>query len=60
LSNDEAELSEKAADLIRLRGARLDEALPDAVQRQGRLLLDVFDRHKPHVRSRKLRTRVSL
>jgi len=35
LSNDEAELSEKAADLIRLRGARLDEALPDAVQRQG-------------------------
>jgi len=35
--------------LISLRGARLHEALTHTVQHQDRLLLNVLDRHKPHV-----------
>src|SRR5256885_6320854 len=49
LRNHEAHLAQKAPDLVGLRRACLDEALPDPVQRQHRLLLDALDRYKPHV-----------
>src|SRR5687768_10153810 len=50
LRHDEAELAQKPADLIRLRGARPYESLPNPVQRQVGLLLDVLHRDEAHVR----------
>ncbi len=51
LRNDEAKLAEQAANLIGLRRTRLHEALANPVQCQHRLLLNILDRHKAHVRS---------
>jgi hypothetical protein len=51
LGYNKAKLCEKAADLVCLRGARLHKALAYPVQRQHRLLLNVLDRYKAHVRS---------
>jgi len=49
LGDDEAVLGQQPPDLVRLRGARLDEALAGAVQGQHRLLPGVLDRHEAHV-----------
>src|SRR5262245_25890114 len=51
LGHHHAELAEQAPDLVGLRSARLNEALPHTVERQYGLLFDTFDWHEAHVRS---------
>src|SRR3954447_13119295 len=46
-----SELAETAADQIGEHGLLLDEDFPGAVERESRLLLDRFDRRKPHCRT---------
>ena len=46
-----SELAETAADQIGEHGLLLDQDFPGAVERESRLLLDRFDRRKPHRRT---------
>jgi hypothetical protein len=48
LGEDHAILAQKSADLMDQRGAGFDEALPHPMQGLEILLLQLFDRHKPH------------
>lgn len=43
LRDDDSELAERAADLVRLRGTRTHKLLSDPLQGEDRLLLDVLD-----------------
>ena len=46
-----SELAETAADQVGEHGLLLDEDFPGAMERESRLLLDRFDRRKPHCRT---------
>jgi hypothetical protein len=47
----DAELAEQSADAVKRGGALFDKPLAGAVHHQARLLLDIFERHEPHVRA---------
>ncbi len=51
LRQDQSEFTQQAANLVGLRRSRLHQPLPHPVQRQHRLLLNILDRHEPHVRT---------
>src|SRR5215208_6185127 len=48
---DNSELAEAAADQIGEHGLLLDQDFPGAMEHESRLLLDRFDRRKPHCRT---------
>ncbi len=50
LWDDQPEFTKKTADLVGLGSARLHKTLTDPVQCQNRLLLNVLDRNKTHIR----------
>lgn len=52
LREGKAVFGQQPANLVGLRRARLDEALPGAMHAEDRLLLNVLDRHRRHVRPR--------
>ena len=51
LGNDQTKLTELPTGLVCLRRASSKKSLPYPMQREERLLLDIFDRNKAHVRS---------
>ena len=51
LRDDQTKLCQQTPNLIGLGGSGFDKALPNGVQCQDALLLDVLDRHKAHVGS---------
>jgi hypothetical protein len=52
LGNDYPVLRKQSPNLVGLSRSRFDESLSHPMQRQNRLLLDIFDGNKAHCRAR--------
>ena len=49
LGQHQSKLSQETPNLVGLGCTCLNETLPDSVDRQYALLLDILDRHEPHI-----------